>query len=91
MRRLPNVPATFAFILCLFVGQSTQAEQFVANLQGKEVVVHSNPLPVIFHRLIPPNLWATCHTREFRNGVRSIPVGEGSSDCPILNQWRVLL
>lgn len=75
MRRLPNVPATFAFILCLFVGQSTQADQFVANLQGKEVVVHSNPLPVIFHRLIPPNYGRHVTAPEFRNGVRSIPVG----------------
>ncbi len=75
MRRLPNVPATFAFILCLFVGQSTQAEQFVANLQGKEVVVHSNPHPVIFHRLIPPNYGRHVTAREFRNGGKSSPAG----------------
>ncbi len=69
MRRLPNVPATFAFILCLFVGQSTQeAEQFSANLQGKEVVVHSNPLPRDISQIDPSKLWRHVTAREFRNG-----------------------
>ncbi len=76
MRRLPFLPAALAWILSLFAGQSTHAEQFVANLKGKEVVVHSNPLPVIFHRLIPPNYGRHITVREYRNGVKSSPAGQ---------------
>lgn len=70
MRRLLNAPALITAFLFLFVRQTAQADQFVANLQGKEVVVHSNPLPVIFHRLIPPNYGRHVTAREYRDGIK---------------------
>lgn len=37
------------------LSQNSDAKQFVAHKNGREVVVHTNPLPVIFHRVLPPN------------------------------------
>ncbi len=71
MRRILTAPALITVFLFLFAGQTAWADQYVANLQGKEVVVHSNPLPVIFHRLIPPNYGRHVTAREYRDGVKA--------------------
>ena len=33
---------------------SSEATQYKKIVNGKEVVVHTNPIPVVLHRLVPP-------------------------------------
>ncbi|MFN9435975.1 MAG: hypothetical protein ACK6DC_13705 [Planctomycetota bacterium] len=43
-------------------------EQFTARHRGREIVVHTNPLPVLLHRAVPPNLGRHVTLREYRSG-----------------------
>jgi len=49
------------------------AEQQLAQYRGQEVVVHSNPIPVILHRLVPPNYGRHVTVREYHAGRASSP------------------
>ncbi|MFN7877450.1 MAG: hypothetical protein ACK5PB_19170 [Pirellula sp.] len=33
---------------------SSEATQYKKIVNGKEVIVHTNPIPVVLHRLVPP-------------------------------------
>lgn len=35
---------------------SVEAKQYEKMVGGKEVIVHTNPVPVVMHRLVPPQL-----------------------------------
>lgn len=49
------------------------AQQYVTNYQGREVVVHTYRLPVIMHRLVPPQLGRHVTANEIESGnVRSL-------------------
>ncbi|MCU0720815.1 MAG: hypothetical protein MUC83_13985 [Pirellula sp.] len=58
------------------LSQNLEAKQFLAHKNGREVVVHTNPLPVIFHRLLPPNHGRHISASEYygRSQSRLIPV-----------------
>ncbi|MFY8199240.1 MAG: hypothetical protein ACOVLE_01115 [Pirellula staleyi] len=44
------------------------AKQFTQIHQGREVVVHTNALPVILHRLVPPQHGRHVTAREIEQG-----------------------
>lgn len=44
------------------------AKQYVRNVQGREVVVHTNPLPVVLHRMVPPQHGRHVTERELTRG-----------------------
>jgi hypothetical protein len=48
--------------------ESASAKQYVRNVQGREVVVHTNPLPVVLHRLVPPQHGRHVTERELNRG-----------------------
>jgi hypothetical protein len=56
------------------------AQQFVARHRGREVVVHTNPIPVVLHRLIPPNVGRHVTLSEYQSGRVSF------SRSPLLRQ-----
>lgn len=44
-----------AITMFALIANIAKADQFVGNQNGREVVVHTSPLPVFLHRLVPPN------------------------------------
>ncbi len=43
------------FVIALLANlESASAERYTRHVNGKELVVHTNPLPVVAHRLVPP-------------------------------------
>ena len=54
------------------------ADQFVARHGGREVVVHTNPVPVFLHRLVPPNYGRHITLQEYhaRRGKASSRIGK---------------
>ena len=59
--------------LSLIVGFASQADatQHKQIVNGKEVIVHSNPIPVILHRLVPPQHGR--HVTQKEVATRQIP------------------
>lgn len=55
------------------VATSSQADaaQHTQIVNGKEVVVHTNPIPVVLHRLVPPQHGRHVTAREINAG--SVP------------------
>lgn len=49
------------------------AKQFKQNIQGKEVVVHTNPIPVILHRMVPPQHGRHVTQKEVATGTLPSP------------------
>ena len=44
------------------------AEQHKQMVKGREVVVHTNPIPVILHRMVPPQHGRHVTQKEVANG-----------------------
>lgn len=59
---------TFVLIGMLGAGSSARAEQFTARAQGRDLVVHTNPVPVVVHRVLPPFTNKHVTVREYRSG-----------------------
>jgi hypothetical protein len=57
--------------LALFSVGFAQAKQTVVNHKGREVVVHTNPVPVILHRLVPPNYGRHVTVQELKRQQRT--------------------
>jgi len=47
---------------------TAEAKQYTRKLHGKEVVVHTNPLPVVLHRMVPPQHGRHMTERELHQG-----------------------
>jgi hypothetical protein len=60
---------------------SAEATQYKKIVNGKEVVVHTNPIPVVLHRLVPPQ-----HGRHVT--VREVNQGAAPSSGRVLGQRR---
>lgn len=65
-----------ALLIASFAGmlgtnQYTLGEQFIAKHGNKQVVVHTNPIPVLLHRAIPPNVGRHVTLREYKALQRS--------------------
>lgn len=58
-----KVLALGLFILTL-LASSASAEQFITYFHGREVVVHTNRIPVVMHRLVPPQYGRHITIRE---------------------------
>ena len=56
----------FAVAAVVVTSNTTQADQFVAKHGNKQVVVHTNPLPVFLHRAVPPNYGRHVTLREYK-------------------------
>ena len=61
---------------------SAQAKQYTRNVNGREVVVHTNPLPVLLHRAVPPQHGRHITQRELRTGNVPQPGRYGSRILP---------
>ena len=48
------------------IANSASADQFIGHQNGREVVVHTSPLPVFLHRLVPPNYGRHVTIREYQ-------------------------
>ena len=61
-----------AFLLSLLLyfanSQAANAKQVIRNVQGREVVVHSSAIPVILHRIVPPQYGRHVTQREVDQG-----------------------
>lgn len=74
-----RISKVLAIALSIFavnaVDKAAVAQSFQAKFQGRDVVVHQNPLPVILHRLVPPNHGRHITAKEFQQGkAGGIPV-----------------
>ena len=45
-----------------------EAKQYTRKVHGKEVVVQTNPLPVVLHRMVPPQHGRHMTERELSQG-----------------------
>ena len=61
-----------AFAMVAILANSTSADQFIGHQNGREVVVHTNPIPVFLHRLFPPNYGRHVMIREYQAARRSV-------------------
>lgn len=53
--------------------QSSSADTYSRHVNGKEVIVHTNPVPVILHRAVPPYLGKHVTERQLKSG--RLPAG----------------
>ena len=61
-----------AFAVVAILANSASADQFIGHQNGREVVVHTNPIPVFLHRLVPPNYGRHVTIREYQATRRSV-------------------
>ena len=61
----------FAFAVIAGTNHSVQADQFVARHGNRQVVVHTNPIPVFLHRAVPPNYGRHVTLREYKASQRN--------------------
>ncbi len=65
-------------ILAAATPSIASAHQYVTTFQGREVVVHSNRLPVIMHRMVPPQHGRHITASELKSGkARTQPLRSG--------------
>lgn len=62
----------FALFACGSFGIA-EAKQYTRKIQGREVVVHTNPLPVVLHRMVPPQHGRHVTERELQHGKAPQP------------------
>ncbi len=60
-------------ILAVSAPGVASAHQYVTTFQGREVVVHSNRIPVIMHRMVPPQLGRHITASELHSGKVRTP------------------
>ncbi len=57
--------------LVALIANRVSADQFIGHQNGHQVVVHTNPFPVLMHRLVPPNYGRHVTLREYQATRRS--------------------
>ena len=66
---------TLGLAMIVFTGVvstvEVEAKQYEKIVGGREVVVHTNPVPVLMHRMVPPQLGRHITEKELHHG--SIP------------------
>lgn len=55
------------FTMIIFQGAAS-AKQYTRHINGREVVVHTNPIPVLLHRAVPPQHGRHITQRELKSG-----------------------
>jgi len=53
----------------VLTSSNVSAEKYKKIVNGKEVVVHTNPIPVILHRMVPPQYGRHVTQKELRKGA----------------------
>ena len=61
------IPLSALFIAIL--PSNAHAKQHTQNINGREVVVHTNPIPVILHRMVPPQHGRHVTQKEISKGM----------------------
>lgn len=61
-----------AFVMTV-LSSDASAIQHKQIVNGKEVVVHSNPIPVILHRMVPPQYGRHVTQKEVSHNKKSQP------------------
>jgi len=64
------VITTVASFVISAIGLSSvaSAEQYTKQVNGRDVVVHTNPVPVVMHRVVPPYLGKHVTARQLQSG-----------------------
>jgi hypothetical protein len=64
---------TLGLAIVLFSGVvstvEVEAKQYEKVVSGREVVVHTNPVPVLMHRLVPPQFGRHITEKELHRGT----------------------
>ncbi len=55
-------------LICIGFQGTADAKQYTRHINGREVVVHTNPIPVLMHRAVPPQHGRHITQRELRTG-----------------------
>lgn len=55
-------------LICIGFQGTADAKQYTRHVNGREVVVHTNPIPVLLHRAVPPQHGRHITQRELRTG-----------------------
>jgi hypothetical protein len=66
-RTIVTTAIVFATLSVAFA-TNANAKQHVVRQGGREIVVHSNPVPVFLHRLVPPNHGRHVTLKEYQSG-----------------------
>jgi hypothetical protein len=61
-----------ALAVCTSFGIA-EAKQYTRKVHGREVVVHTNPIPVVLHRMVPPQHGRHVTERELQQGKAPQP------------------
>ncbi len=73
------ITTSLAFVVVVMTFSSNlNAEKHLQIINGKEVVVHSNPIPVILHRMVPPQLGRHVTQKEVSKGTLARPQSSSS-------------
>jgi hypothetical protein len=75
--KIVAIPLSGLFAFCT-IASNADASQYKKIVNGKEVVVHTSAIPVILHRLVPPQHGRHVTQKEISGGSqpqsKSIPV-----------------
>jgi hypothetical protein len=71
-----------ALVVVGFASQIVEAKQYTKQVHGRSVVVHTNPIPVLLHRAVPPQHGRHITEREYRSGHVPQPGRFGSRVIP---------
>lgn len=55
-------------VALLWTSGGVEGKQYTRRVQGREVVVHTNPIPVVLHRMVPPQHGRHVTEREISSG-----------------------
>lgn len=55
-------------VALLWTSGGAEGKQYTRRVQGREVVVHTNPIPVVLHRMVPPQHGRHVTERELNSG-----------------------
>ena len=67
---LKTVTTSLIVLVAIILSSSNaSAEKYKKIVNGKEVVVHTNPIPVMLHRMVPPQYGRHVTQREASKGT----------------------
>jgi hypothetical protein len=72
------VTPVIVLILVAMCCADASAKQFKQHVHGRDVVVHTNPIPVVLHRMVPPQHGRHVTQREVEAGKLPEPQSKGT-------------
>lgn len=58
-----------SMLMVVLCSSFASAKQYVTRYHGREVVVHTNPIPVFLHRMVPPQYGRHVTQKEVERGI----------------------